>query len=399
MILRRNSLFTLLSTIVALSIVAPGCGGDDDDAQNTTPQVELLPVDKPGPYNTGFRSWDVTYQPEGVDAPRTIKMNVWYPTNDKDGTGPLYLDKFGDDLSFTDASLAPPRSGATYPVHVFSHGFSGYGGVSNEMSRYFASHGWVVAAPDHTLNTLDDISITLPTSLYFLRSMDASKMLDELENLPASDPLAGKVDTKHALLSGHSFGSFTCWSSAGATFDIDNLHNKLCKPGGVQSGTCTDAEIAIFQKGLRDERFVASIPMAGDGGGTDWHGDTGFNAVKIPTMMMSAEANPVGDDKLFELITGVPLTWVELSAGCHDIFTSLGCPDQKDLDESSWQTIHTYMLAFARKHVLGDTTTQVAGILDGTTKVSDRITLKKKLRTGVCRPKRDSDRLRACRST
>ena len=41
-----------------------------------------------------------------------------------------------------------------YPVLVFSHG-SLYGGSSAFLARHFASHGWVVAAPDHTGHLLD----------------------------------------------------------------------------------------------------------------------------------------------------------------------------------------------------------------------------------------------------
>ena len=52
------------------------------------------------------------------------------------------------------ASLAAPADGKGYPVHVYSHGSSGFPATSFRMARYFASHGWLYVAPTHVGNTL-----------------------------------------------------------------------------------------------------------------------------------------------------------------------------------------------------------------------------------------------------
>ena len=72
----------------------------------------------------------------------------------------------------------------------------------------------------------------LPIQLYHWRSADVSQALDVVGALPPGDPLAGRADTRTAVLSGHSFGSHTTWSSAGATFDLDVPVNLAVTPDG-----------------------------------------------------------------------------------------------------------------------------------------------------------------------
>ena len=97
--------------------------------------------------------------------------------------------------------------------------------------RWFASHGWVVIAPDHTGNTFSDHRDPLPSSHFIARPRDIGALLDALDSLPADDPLSGVVDTGRVVLSGHSFGAYTTWSAAGAAFDMDRIR-EACQGGG-----------------------------------------------------------------------------------------------------------------------------------------------------------------------
>lgn len=400
------SALVALCTLVAIASI--GCGDDDDSAaagsgsgatggsagasgsggaggasgSGASAQSETAPypaVDDKGVFNVGFRSFEHTYQPPGVDGPRTIKVSVWYPTNDKEGEPAVYP-LIRDYDSFLDASLADPLD-KKYPVHVWGHGRSAFGGIAAAALREFARHGWVGIAPDHTGDTTGEAGNPLPPEIYYLRSLDASEMLNLLDALPSDDPLSGKCKTDQALLSGHSFGTYTAWNSAGATFDTARIQER-CDSGDLDPEVCAPEHMAIYEMGLRDERFAATMPLAGDGGGVDWHGETGMNNAKVPVFTMSGGDNDVGADETFARVTGVDLWWVDIAGVCHDGFNQIAC--NSDLDEDTWRIMNTYSLALGYKYVLGYDVPSINGILDGTTNVSDRVSFHFKAKLRRC---------------
>lgn len=334
-----------------------------------TGDPSTFPVDAEGPYRVGHRSFDVTYAPPGGAPQRTIPVEVWYPSLDAEGEPSSYGGLLKDPTVFEGASTAPPADPRGYPVHVYSHGSSGFAGTSSKTSRYFASHGWVVAAPNHVGNLLRDGTGKRPLSISYLRSTDVTATLDALEKLAPTDPLSGKLRTKRVLLSGHSFGAFTAWASAGVTFDAKALQARC--DSGEFSVPCRPEEIAVFTAGLGDPRVVASIPMAG--GLSDSVSD--YNAAKRPMLAMSGSLD-VSAGPIFDRVTDLDLTWLELEGGCHELFALGGC---KDFDEKlGWALVSTWMLAFGRRHVLGDASASTTAIVTGERSLSARIRFKHK---------------------
>ena len=328
------------------------------------------PLDQLGPYRVGFHSVMRTYTPPGTHAPRTIKISFWYPTLYAQGSHPMYSVLYLDREAWVDAPPAAPVYPRGYPVHVYSHGYQGFAGSTHFLMRYFASHGWICVAPDHTGNTLTDTPAPpIPIQIRHWRSADVSESLNVLAALPAGDPLAGLANTHAAFLSGHSFGSHTTWSSAGATFDVDAIRRN-CTP----DVHCTDEDLAIFARGLGDPRFVAVMPMAGsiDRG---YFGPNGHRSVHVPVFAMSGTADDVGDQGQFDSTAGVDLTWIDVQGGCHQFFGLGHCP----MIDDAFQVpiVGTYALAFARRHLLGDTDPMILGILDGTRPVSERVTFRR----------------------
>lgn len=347
-----------------------GSGGTGGVAQIPMPEGELLsfPVDGVGPFNVGYRTWKITYQSPGQSEPREIGFHVWYPTLDADGPHPVYLKLFQDPDVIEDASLAPPVEAAGYPVHVYSHGSYGFAGTSADMMHYFASHGWVAVAPDHTGNTLGIPADKHTLSIFYLRSTDVSAALDELEKLDASDPLAGKCRTGNVVMSGHSFGTLTTWASGGATFDLAAIQAKC--DNDEFAAPCKPEELAVFAGGVADARVVAGIPLAGDA--TDWFTPEGYNAVNKPYMLMTGSADVSGQG-VFDLATSIDFTWLEFEGGCHQLFALGGCAE---FDTAlGYSLVNTYTLAFARTRMLGDASDQTAKILSGETVLSDKVTL------------------------
>jgi predicted dienelactone hydrolase len=295
--LRFGRFLALASLLAACSSPKPveerpaTCGADASAA---------LPPDADGPFHTGYRHFDVTYQPPGVDGPRKIAINVWYPTRDEAGEGARYLGLQNDDQSFVDATVAEPLSACGFPVVVYSHGFAAYGGNASFLMRHFASHGWVAVAPDHTLNTLLDRDRP-PEWIQYVRSLDITRTLDELAALPATDPLAGKLSLKQVVMVGHSFGAFTAWATAGAAWDVAGIQAK-CDAGGHAPEACSAAAFAQYKAGVRDPRVIAAVPMAGSPDG-DWFGDSGGDAVRIPILELSGSKDQRGIDALYAATT------------------------------------------------------------------------------------------------
>ncbi len=319
----------------------------------------------PGPFNVGYRQFEHTYTPPGFTAPRTILINLWYPTLATDGAHPRYLGAFSDPSSIVDAPLAASiYEGGRYPVHVYSHGDRGFGGTSAFLMRRFASHGWVAVAPDHTGNTFNGNLTPRPTWMYYVRSTDVSAALDAVEALGAEDPLAGLLDVDRVIASGHSYGTHTMWASAGATFDVAGF-GAAC----IADGTCTAAERDAFAAGVGDPRIVGIIPMAGAINRT-YFGPTGHTSVTVPILSLSGTADPVGADVQFSSTSPLPMIWVDVEGACHQFF-ALGCDGDAPLDEDL--IIGGFALAFARLHLLSDATTPVTEILDGTRVLSPRV--------------------------
>jgi predicted dienelactone hydrolase len=354
----------LLSALLGCSPTPAANAAGADAPRGDAGDPLLWALGEAGPHRVGYRSFEHTYRPAGQTVDRTITIHLWYPTDEVNGVFPRYGGLFVDRRASTDAAPAPP-SRERYPLHVYSHGHRGFAGTAHFLHRHLASHGWVTAAPDHTLNTLADAVEPRPIAIYYLRSLDVAQAVDALDALPAADPLAGSVDTSRVLLTGHSFGAHTVWSSAGATFDAASIEATECT-----MVPCTPAELDVFRSGLGDPRFVAAAPMAGvlD---VRFFGADGHASVAIPILAMSGGADPIGADAQFAAISGIDFTWVDVAGACHEFF-ALGCGDPAGEQEA---IVGALVLALGRRHVLGDTSPGTLGVLDGTIPLSPRVTL------------------------
>ncbi len=339
-----------------------GASSSDTDTSASWEGLEWA-VDTPGPYGIGYRTWDVQYDPGLGEGLRTVRLNLWYPTEQTDGETPTYTVGSSDDSVVLDAAPAPPVHGGHYPVHAHSHGDQGWGATSAFLSRYLASHGWVTVAPDHTDNTLLDNEDPKPTDIYIHRAKDISASLDALEGLASDDPLHELADTTSVVLSGHSAGAYTTWAAGGAAFDMATVRSG-CEE---DVGSCTDAELAAFSAGLGDERIVAAVPMAGTYR-DEWFGDSGYRSASAPYLYLSGSNDAGGQEEQWMALTEMDLTWVELTGGCHQSF-ALGACATLDV-ETGFHIVQTYVLSFARRYVLGDDDPTVMGILDGSISVA-----------------------------
>ena len=352
-----------------LALVLTGCQSPDQHPADAMGDPMGWAVDEPGPFNVGFMTWEHTYEVPVGESPRTIPINLWYPTVADNGPSSYYLEGlYEDPLAFSDASPAEPAFPNGYPVHVHSHGDRGWGATSANMMRFFASHGWVAIAPDHTDNTLLRSTDPRPTAHYIHRPLDVSATLDALDG--ASILGSHQSDTSRALLSGHSFGAYTVWANAGAEFDPDAMAEGCVK---LDEGECSEDEMAVFLSGeLSEPRVSAAITMAG-AIRRSFIGDTGHLGVTAPLMLMSGSEDSDGIPDSWESLQDLsPLYWVDIDGGCHQSFAAGVCGSLDAAD--GFQIINAYALALGRSVVLGDSSIPTEELLSGDQVLSPRVT-------------------------
>jgi hypothetical protein len=221
----------------------------------------LLPVPQPppptGPYPVG------TYTLYLVDdsrtdiyaadpnAPRELMVQFWYPAAptgredtavllpDLPQTGPVVAERFGlppfllshVNLTNLNAVESPPAVSGRFPLIIFAHGLTGLRGQNSSMMVQLASHGYVVAALDHTyanaislfpdgrtilydpcrlFHLFDDCRTNYPDGnpLVGQWAEDMTFLLDRIEQWDetTSGILAGRVETARVGVFGHSTG-------------------------------------------------------------------------------------------------------------------------------------------------------------------------------------------------
>jgi predicted dienelactone hydrolase len=341
-----------------------GAGDAEGDAEGDGDPLPEgpWPVTEPGHYGVGFRSIDVTYIPDSMTEPRSLRAAVWYPSRDQTGEPAKYLDAILRETVFVDAD---PSVTQPAPVLLFSHGHMAFAEQSYFMAEHFASHGWIVIAPSHKGNTIFDPSPP-PPQIFEWRPQDVSRALDAVANLPEDDPLHGATSSD-IVVSGHSFGGYTTMALAGASFAVDAIAEN-CSLVGDSECSYFPGATPRYAAGFADERIKVAIPMAP---GNHAVFQEGVANIAIPVMLITglldkqtteeAEGTPFWstldgpDDIRVQLLTGGHLTFSDGCALLPGAFSDDGCgPDFLPTEEAHLY-INAYAMAFARKHLWGDT--------------------------------------------
>lgn len=293
-----------------------------------------------GPYQVGYTTKEVSYSLLGEE--RDTLINVWYPTEDLEGESAKYFSIVEDEGAFVDASWAEAMAEDGYPVLIFSHGSFLYGGSSAFIPRHFASHGWVIAAPDHTGHLLSDYGDSVEASTFYLRPFNNSAALDALASFD-------NVHTEEAILSGFSFGATDNWMNAGAQMNMDSI-SQMCTDGTLPSG-CSEEELDLFAQGFQNSRFQAIIPMAG-ADRFEWISTQGRSNIDVPILMISGTEDSDSPQTIVDEVEGIELTSVEIEGGCHQLFSVGNCPQVST--EEGYSIVQTESLRFAREILFGE---------------------------------------------
>jgi predicted dienelactone hydrolase len=325
----------LLSIVITLALVAASCGSDGTDAAaesttttstaadstttapttaaptttttttTTEPPLTPLTILDRGDHPVGVATVEI-----GSDTDRPLTVDIWFPL-DADATGdqqqytllpgvyyesPLALAANPDSIEGSDP----------FPLVIYSHGSGGLRYIHSDYTEFIASHGYIVAAPDHTGNTSVDLLLSSsddPATVAVNRVQDVGRVIDALVDAEneVTGAYATRVDAESIAVTGHSFGGFTSFAM------VSGYENDL---GGSPADKRVDAIITLapFTTPILDD---ATLGM-----------------VDVPSMMIVGT-----DDKTtpadphvtrpWDLITSTSSYRVELEAAEHQTFTDV----------------------------------------------------------------------------
>ena len=340
-----------------------GCGHEDVSSTETGETV-ADPFEL-GPYGIGqvtFEEEDaLRYVSELDGVERTLRLVAWYPTDETRGESPLFQ---REDV-YLDAALSVMQE--TYPVLLYSHGTKGFAEDSYMLMERYASHGFIVVALDHMGDTTANRNDQRPTEMYAWRSLDISAIIDWLTAPGGEHLFSGKTDQRFAL-TGHSYGGYTTFLSAGASFSDDAFED--CRQG-VSNAFCssmTPEYEARMKEGFRDPRLLAVMPIAA--GNSYELGPQGVADIDIPTMMVTGGldkncSEERHGDPYWAALDGEEDVRVQLTTAGHHTFTLTceffaglgqddnGCTDANIDPELGQNLTAGYVLSFAWKHLDG----------------------------------------------
>jgi len=200
---------------------------------------------------------------------------------------------------YVPANLTSPA-----PVIVQTHGFGASRDNYEYISEHLASHGFVVVAPEHLGSNLEyrqsllegHLSELLNPMEYISRPLDITYMLDQLEQLAATDPdWKQRLNLQQVGIFGYSFGGTTALSSAGATIDVARLRASCADSRLTPSPSvlimCRAQHLPVEAYDLVDPRIkavMAAYPLT-----SLIFGPVGMSNISVPTLILSGSRDIV----------------------------------------------------------------------------------------------------------
>ena len=198
-------LVTALSFAAGTAVAAPESATQPALRGSAAEQGAVGDPTEWGPYGVGVAK--LVFQDPSRGG-REVVTEVWYPARTSgDAPGELYY-HLGWGQATRDAA---PITDEAFPLVAFSHGNGGIRFQSIFYCEHLASHGYVVAAPDHLGNTFVDYDDDLTARAPIDRPLDISFVIDQLLDLSDAglDPVPGTLNPAQIGVTGHSFGGYT----------------------------------------------------------------------------------------------------------------------------------------------------------------------------------------------
>jgi predicted dienelactone hydrolase len=309
------------------------CGDSPPEPITREPEPEPEPEPFAEPDGFGFNTVghvSFTVVDEARDD-RSVLVDLWYPVDQLDTfVIPLAIYKTGVTTTtgqhFTvKAALAVEdllvSRDEGRELLVFSHDFDSLNTQSTLLMEMLASHGFIVASPEHTGSTgaansdpSDD-----ETTAASHRVADVSLVIDAMleRSATARDSFEGRVDGSRVGVVGHAFGGLTSLGTA-----------------------------AGWAGGAIDERVKALVPISASMDGT--FSNTQLASIELPALLLGGTEDtvvPINNNAIaFERMTGSPALYnVGIIGATHEHFRLL-CANGDALfealvDRNAWGTL------------------------------------------------------------
>jgi predicted dienelactone hydrolase len=257
----------------------------------------------PGAYAVGYETYEIS---DSAREGRTLLLDIWYPVRRVDTKGAEDAAYFVAPEAFELVPLPARLAKVGVPIAprnvknliVFSHANKGFSSQSIGLTETLASHGYVVAAPNHTGNTL--FNQTSPPELIGINRVgDVGFVIDHImsRNADEQDSFYQQIDPENVGVTGHSLGGFTTVGAAAGYEGIpgDPRISAIAPIAGVIESVFTPEQLASLD-----------IPVLLLGGTDD-------QVVPIE-----------GNDYAYENLSGeLPVHQVNLVGANHDQFAVL----------------------------------------------------------------------------
>lgn len=230
-----------LLVLIGLAGMVTACSDDDTSASTTTSaapdttttSAPAEPEPDPAPSDEAFAYADRGGHPVGVvtlERSGGHLVEVWYPAVEgttgtetydvRDFTPPVIRDLLTGEASATasyEAGRDAEVADGSFPVVLFSHGFTGMRLQSTFLTAHLASHGMIVVSTDHPSRDLFNV---LGGTMGEATQDATADVLESLELIVAEGDQAegrffGRVDPSRVAVVGHSAGGGTALQVAG----------------------------------------------------------------------------------------------------------------------------------------------------------------------------------------
>ncbi len=321
----------IVGTLIALAWSLSGC-----EAENILPEqlyhhisAQVTPeLASPGRHPVGVRTLTIVNRNQlnvytGQTADRPLVVEVWYPARHTTFMRPTRYDnqtRLGKPFSllgtaYRDAPILTDNQ--KLPLVVISHGYTGYRTLMFYLGEHLASHGYIVAAIDHTDSTNADVDVVnapfsgFPSTLYN-RSRDQQFTLDYLTSQATF--LTTHIDNERAGLIGYSMGGYGAVNTIGGCYHF--TESAITTFTGSKDPLQAAAIAKLYsscaggqhQNIQVDDRWRAAVAISPWGNQHGLFDTKALGNIRIPVLYIAGEYDDISDyssiKRLFETTGG-----------------------------------------------------------------------------------------------
>ena len=273
--------------------------------------ADVMPsLSEKGNYDVGVKTVEAAYPVKvkdiaGNEVERSLTLEVWYPAASS-AQKTTYINETRSGQVFevqADASRDAPIANADtdFPVIVISHGYTGYRTLMFYLGEHLASHGYVVAAIDHTDSTNKDVNFAenpysgFPSTL-LNRSRD---QVFTLNSISENTFFKESVDASKAGIIGYSMGGYGAVSTVGGCYAFND------QTAATFTGTQDPKAVALIKEALntcaggmaRSEETLpawkAALALAPWGGQHQLFDVQSLNNIKVPVLYVAGDNDDI----------------------------------------------------------------------------------------------------------